>query len=135
MFNSAILDVAIGLAFIFLLVSLLVSAAAEMISGWLKWRSVYFWDGLEKLLQSPEARNELYKHPLIKGLTNVNVAAADWAGGRNGPSYIPSRTFALALVDILRQPHKVVNDLQGQLQTVIDDVTRDPLKVFASIER
>jgi len=135
MFNSAILDVAIGLVFIFLLVSLLVSAAAEMISGWLKWRSVYLWDGLEKLLQSREARNELYEHPLIKGLTKVNVAAADWAGGRNGPSYIPSRTFALALVDILRQPHKVVNDLEGRLQTVIDDVTRDPSKLFASIER
>jgi hypothetical protein len=134
MFDSAILDVAIGLAFIFLLVSLLVTAAAEILAGWLKWRSRHLWDGLEHLLQSADARSELYNHPLIKGLTGVNVAAPTWAEGRNGPSYIPSRTFALALVDILRRPHKVVNDIEQRFQKAIEDAARDPSKIFASIE-
>ncbi|MGH8490575.1 MAG: hypothetical protein ACREXS_17340 [Gammaproteobacteria bacterium] len=131
MFDSAILDVAIGLVFIFLLVSLLVSAASEALSGWLKWRSQHLWEGLEQLLQSPDARNELYNHPLVKGLARVDVVRPEWNEGRNGPSYIPSRTFALALIDILRQPHRFVDDLQQRLQSAVDD----PLKIFESLER
>lgn len=131
MFDSAILDVAIGLVFIFLLVSLLVSAASEALSGWLKWRSQHLWEGLEQLLQSRDARNELYNHPLVKGLARVAVVRPEWNEGRNGPSYIPSRTFALALIDILRQPHRFVDDLQQRLQRAVDD----PSRIFESLER
>lgn len=134
MFDSAILDVAIGLAFIFLLVSLLVTAVSEILSGWLKWRSTHLWDGLEHLLQSADARNQLYAHPLIKGLARVDIEAPDWKGGRNGPSYIPSRTFALALIDVLRRPHQAVDDLERRLQAAVADVS-DPARAFAEIER
>src|SRR6476659_2170587 len=68
MFNSPTLDVAIGLAMIFLLLSLLVSAVCEMLSGFFKWRAANLWDGIEQLLQSKDARNALYNHPLIRGL-------------------------------------------------------------------
>lgn len=134
MFNSAVLDVAIGLAFIFLLTSLLVTAAVEALAGILKWRSQHLWDGLSHLLQSQEARNELYRHPLIKGLTKTTASAGDdWAEGRNGPSYIPSRTFALALIDILRKPHEFVNDVELRLQRAVADATRDPAAALAAI--
>lgn len=135
MFDSAILDVAIGLVFIFLLVSLLVSAASEALSGWLKWRSEHLWNGLEQLLQSVDARNEVYNHPLIKGLARVDVVRPEWNKGRNGPSYIPSRTFALALIDILRQPHRFVDDLQQRLQRAVDDAVHDPSKIYESLEQ
>jgi hypothetical protein len=134
MFDSAILDVAIGLALIFLLVSLLVTAATEVLSGWLQWRSEHLWNGLEQLLQSEDARNELYNHPLIKGLARVDPVTPRWDHGRNGPSHIPSRTFAMAVIDILRQPHRFVDDLQGRLQRIADDAGHDPSTVFKSIE-
>lgn len=133
MFDSAILDVAIGLAFIFLLISLLVTAASEMLSGWLKWRSTHLWDGLERLLQSAEARNALYSHPLIKGLARVDIQRPDWNQGRNGPSYIPSRTFALALIDVLRRPHKVADDLEQRLRAAVTNIS-DPAKALASLK-
>jgi len=112
-----------------------VSAASEALSGWLKWRSEHLWKGLEQLLQSADARNEVYNHPLIKGLARVDVVRPEWNKGRNGPSYIPSRTFALALIDILRRPHRFVDDLQQRLQKTVDDAVHDPSTVFASIEQ
>jgi hypothetical protein len=133
-FDSAILDVAIGMAFIFLLVSLLVSAATEMLAGWLKWRSRHLWEGLEQLLQSAEARAEVYNHPLIKGLARVNVGAPDWKDGRSGPSYIPSRTFALAVIDVLRRPHKLLDDFGDRLQKAVS-AAADPTKVFDAFEQ
>jgi hypothetical protein len=125
MFNSPILDVAIGLAFIFLLLSLLVSALCEMLSGVFRWRAAHLWTGLEHLLQSAEARNRLYNHPLVKGLSPIGAATnlADPAykpDVSKCPSYIPSRVFALALVDVLRDlakpngtPRKL-QDLEAQ---------------------
>ena len=124
MLDSAILDVAIGLAYIFLLVSLLVTAATEALSGWLKWRSEHLWRGLEQLLQSEDARNEVYNHPLIKGLARVSVVTPEWNNGRSGPSYIPSRTFALAVIDILRRPHRFVDNLQERLLKAADTIRR-----------
>jgi len=56
MLNSPTLDVAIGLAHIFLLLSLLVSAVCEMLAEFFKWRAANLWDGIEQLLQSKEAR-------------------------------------------------------------------------------
>jgi hypothetical protein len=133
MLQSAVLDVAIGLTFIFLMVSLLVSTAAEALSGWFKWRSTHLWQGLEQLLQSADARNEIYSHPLIKGLARVNVAAPAWHNGRSGPSYIPSRTFALAVIDTLRRPQTALHDLERRVERVIQDAAGDPAGALASI--
>ena len=150
MFDSAILDVALGLAFIFLLVSLLVSALTEMLSGAMKWRSAHLWEGLENLLQSAEARNRLYEHPLIKGLARVRTervgrvarllrwrkgaapssAPHDWKNGKRGPSYIPSRTFALAMIDIIRRPHEAVIRFEGRLRGAVADAAQDPSRAL-----
>jgi hypothetical protein len=46
MLNSPTLDVAIGLAMIFLLLSLLVSAVCELLAGFLKWRAANLWEGI-----------------------------------------------------------------------------------------
>jgi hypothetical protein len=134
-FDSAILDVGIGLAFIFLIVSLLVSAAAEALSGWMKWRSQHLWAGLEQLLQSKDARDELYSHPLIKGLARVDLRIPKWNDGRNGPSYIPSRTFALAVIDILREPHRFIDELKDRLDAIADQAKSDPSKVFEALKK
>jgi hypothetical protein len=94
MFNSGILDVAIGIVFIYLLVSLIVTAVNELIAAIFKMRGRVLWQGLCTLLPSGTKKEnmaeEIYRHPLIAGLSH---------GGR--PSYIPSRTFALALLDVI----------------------------------
>ena len=94
MFGSAILDTAIGLIFIFLVVSLVVSAANELLAALFKWRANNLFLGIRQLLQDPSVTGlvtRFYEHPLIDGLSSKGKK----------PSYIPSRTFALALLDIV----------------------------------
>lgn len=87
MFGSTILDVAIGMVFVYLLVSLICSALNELIEAKLKNRSKDLERGIKSLLGDPALAASLYSHPLIKAL---------YLNGEK-PSYIPSRTFSLAL--------------------------------------
>jgi hypothetical protein len=94
MFGSTILDVAIGIVFIYLLVSLVISAINEFIAALLKSRAKNLAQGIQALLQDPSPTGwaaRLYQHPLVASLSTPN----------SKPSYIPSRTFALALLDLI----------------------------------
>jgi hypothetical protein len=94
MFGSTILDVAIAIVFIYLLVSLVVSAINEFIAALLKSRAKNLSKGIQALLQDPSQAGwvaRLYQHPLIQSLSSPN----------SKPSYIPSRAFALALLDLI----------------------------------
>jgi hypothetical protein len=94
MFGSTILDVAIGIIFIYLLVSLVISAINELIAAKLKSRATNLSQGIQALLQDPSQAGwvaKVYQHPLIQSLSQPN----------SKPSYIPSRTFALALLDLV----------------------------------
>jgi hypothetical protein len=94
MFGSTILDVAIAIVFIYLLISLVISAINELIAGLLKSRAKNLSKGIQALLQDPSQAGwvaRLYQHPLIQSLSPPN----------SKPSYIPSRTFALALLDLI----------------------------------
>ena len=93
MFNSGILDVVIGVVVIYLQLSLVCTAINELVALWLKKRAKELEKGIRGLLASQELGDKFYEHPLIKGLR---------PDGRK-PSYIPARTFSLALMDIVRR--------------------------------
>src|SRR5437667_3214123 len=97
MFGLDMLDVAIGIAFVYLLVSLLCSAIVEGAEAVLKRRAKDLEMGIKELLRDPELVARLYNHPLLNGLFKGSYSP----GMRNLPSYIPSRSFALALMDLL----------------------------------
>lgn len=101
--GSGILDVAIGLIFIYLTLSLTVTAANEMLAAWFKRRAWMLRKGIINLLDTPADAERLFQHPLIRGLSQPrsswsNVPVLRWLFAE-GPSYIPSRTFAVALLD------------------------------------
>ena len=109
MFNSAILDVAIGLVFVYLLLSLICSAVNELIEARLKMRASALERGLRELLNDPKGTGlmkQLYDHPLVSGLFQGSYDPGaigrnnHYAKGSTLPSYIPPRSFALALMDI-----------------------------------
>ncbi len=91
MFGSQILDVAIGMIFVFLLLSLMCSALNEIIEAKLKNRAKSLEIGIRNLLGNDKLANDFYDHALISGLFKNDQK----------PSYIPSRTFALALMNIV----------------------------------
>lgn len=110
MFGSNTLEVAIGIIFIFILVSTIVSALREGVEAWLKTRADYLEQGIRQLLNDPTGTGlakSFYDHPLINGLYNSGYKPgknsskpAILAKGNNLPSYIPSKNFAVALLDI-----------------------------------
>jgi hypothetical protein len=84
MFGSAILEVAIGVLFVYLLLSLLCSALSELIETFIRFRARDLKKGIKNLLHGPDLVKDFFNHPLIRPLGD-------------SPSYVPARTFSLAL--------------------------------------
>jgi len=98
MFGSTTLDIALGITFMYLLLSLVVTAVQEVIDTLIKLRAAHLAKGVEKLLGSPMAKN-FFANPLIKAFS-----PNQWFGqGTRKPSYIPSRAFAVTVLDLLAQ--------------------------------
>src|SRR5262245_25736250 len=107
MLNSGILDVAIGITFVFILISTLCSAIREGIEAFLKTRATYLEYALRELLHDRAGTGlakSFFTHPLIHGLYQddyrpgkVTAKPRPWQRGRNLPSYIPAKSFAQVL--------------------------------------
>jgi hypothetical protein len=108
MSSLELLETAIGLVFVYLLLSLICSAISEMIEGYLKMRASDLECALRELLNDPKGTglvSKLYDHPLVSGLFKGQYNPLMLRKGRYPlhtglPSYIPSRNFALALMDL-----------------------------------
>src|SRR5947209_3833362 len=71
MLGSEILEVAIGLVFVFLIASLTATTIREIIESILKTRAIHLERGLRQLLDDPDGEGvtkELFDHPLLFGL-------------------------------------------------------------------
>jgi hypothetical protein len=111
MFGSEILDVAIGVALVFLMMSFLATAIREALEGIVKARAVYLERGIRQLLDDAEGTGlarAFYEHPLIFSLFPGGYDPEDRRMfGRSLPSYIPARNFADTLIDLaIRGPVK-----------------------------
>ena len=103
MFGSEFLDIGIGVALLFLFVSLMCTAAREALETVMKSRSKDLERGIRELLDDPDRSKGLvkafYKHPLIYSLFR---GPYDEKKLSNLPSYIPSANFAGALIDMVK---------------------------------
>jgi hypothetical protein len=129
MFNSTILDVSIGIIFVYLLLSLICSAANEAIEIFLKKRSTDLERGVRELLginkaSKSELVKNLYNHPLINALflgdyENSRIRTKwRYIVGTKLPSYIPARNFSLALMDLIMRG-KSTADVKSEAKTAI----------------
>jgi hypothetical protein len=131
MFGSNILDIAIGLVFLFLLLSLICSAANELIEGMLKQRAKDLEKGITELLGDDSTKSfvrKIYDHGLVNALFRGNYATAPKS---KLPSYIPSRNFALALISIANDatnqatlPKNVKSAMDSFKQTAANDAAQ-----------
>lgn len=99
-----VLDIAIGLVFVYLLLALLCTTLNEMIATVAKRRPSFLDKGLTQMLGG-DLKRELYQHPLVSSLS------AD--AKKICPSYIPPETFSLALRDVLTGEGKSPNDMKA----------------------
>jgi hypothetical protein len=95
--GSPALEVAIGLAFVFFLLSTVVSAVTEGIAWLTKQRSKQLEKGLKGLLGDNEITKEVLGHALVQSDVRTQVKKRK----RKKPSYLSARNFSLALVDTL----------------------------------
>lgn len=119
MFGTAIIEVGIGLALIYLILSSICSVLQELYASFFSLRSATLEEGIQNLLDDPNVQDltlarlsqHVYAHPLVKKL------------GRAGakPSYVPARNFALALLDTIRKP-----DGDGVLASASQSIERLP---------
>lgn len=110
MFESQVLDVFIGLIFLFLLVSIICTTVREGIEARLKTRAAYLEYGIRGLMYDMDGKGlakMLYQHPLVFSLFSGEYERPNKTGkpgvlakGNDLPSYIPASSFALALLDL-----------------------------------
>ncbi len=90
MFDGPIIDVAIGLIFFYVVLSLICSAVQELVASVFGLRSSNLEKGIHNLLGCCYAK-KLYEHPLIKHLAKHGKK----------PSYVRPSIFAAALLDVV----------------------------------
>jgi len=113
--NSLIVDVAIGLVFVFAATAAATSAATEMVARLLGLRGEYLLRGLRSLvdgtadLDQPKATQELLGTIILRNqgqgqkekLSLETVAKPSVRERKRLPAYIPARSFSRAVVDML----------------------------------
>jgi len=141
MFGSAIVEVVIGLAFVYFILSVIASHLNELIAGALGWRAAGLERGLRALLADvPGLADSVWQHGLVSGLSSKP--------GR-GPSYVPSTNFAMALIATLAADDQAPIEAQSirtlvtalppsnvrqVLLTIINDSAGDMNRIRAGIE-
>jgi hypothetical protein len=114
MFGSNVLDVAIGVIFVFLFLSLTCTVINEAISSVINKRGKNLFEGVKNLLNDPEftgLAQQVYNHGMVD---SISRDAANPAKLNRLPSYMPAANFSLALLDILGA-RGVVAAAQGDL--------------------
>ena len=122
MFNSTVLDVAVGLIFTFLALSLVVSAFVEAIASIMKWRSTTLLQGMKDLLNDPQFNGlarEIYNHALVD--PRDGGSAQTEHDLKYPPAYIQPKQFADALIDLTQ----LTKDSPDRIKSTIDANVRD----------
>ena len=94
---APVFEVLIGLFFLYLILSLIVSAINESISGLFGRRSRYLEKGITSLLGAG-LTGDFFNEPLIRSLSNDDARLKY----KKKPSYISASTFTETVVDLLR---------------------------------
>lgn len=92
MFDHIIVEVALGLAAVYLVFSLLCSTLVEFLSGVFSLRGKQLERGIHYLMEDEALTKNLLQHPLLSKLSDKYRKA----------SYIPSENFRIALIDSLQ---------------------------------
>lgn len=88
---TTIIQVAIGIIFVWVILAVITSQVQEWVASIFAWRASFLEDAVEQMLGNPEVKNKVYNHPLIQGLYSN--------GGKRKPAGIPQDKFALVLFE------------------------------------
>src|ERR1043165_438174 len=102
MFGSNILEVAIGLIFIYLLYSLLATSINEAIASYFGWRAENLKKAINRMLDDDSGDTSLstkfYQEPLIKYLGESSFFGVI----KRKPAYLSAQNFSKNVMDLLK---------------------------------
>ena len=135
------LDVTIGLAVIYLGLSVVASATLEVIANLRRSRAAYLRLALQRMLDGStdsgavahrsDTTNRVLSHPLIANLSQpIGPFSQFLFRAKDGPAYLSSERFAEALLDILK-----TDSGRENINAAIDALPHDRLKVALSALR
>jgi hypothetical protein len=131
MFDTPVINVAIGLVFCFAAVSLAASTVTEGLASLVKLRANTLVTGIQAMLNDPKFKGlalQLYQHALVhpQGDGGISSNSRWWTYG--GPSYIRSENFATALVDVLQQTPGDLAQMKASIAALPDPQIRQLLE-------
>ncbi len=115
---QALLEIAIGLIFIWLVLSLAAMYLQDWLVTALRWRSNLLEAAIRNLLGNDvELTQAFYNHPLILAL-HSGEKGARFFDRYQRPSYIPSSQFSMALFDIIITAGSQASVIQKHMQVL-----------------
>ena len=114
------LNVAIGVSFIYMILSLLISELQENLTALLEIRAISLRGSLINLLEGKDKYDNPEKAEIMLALYNTSLLKSLNQGRENskGPSYIPKEIFSAALLEVLKTRYQL--DINNQDN--IDDI-------------
>ena len=111
MFNSTIIEVAIGLVLIYLVLGLICTSINEYIAQLLALRAENLSEAIYGMFDGPDRyriAEDIYDHPLVRSLSRKQFGVGVLDGFKVGeiekyPSSIPPDIFSAVLIDLLQQ--------------------------------
>jgi hypothetical protein len=136
MLGSDILDIAIAVVCLFLVLSLICSAANELIEALWKSRCKYLEKGIIELVgEGPggDFVSQIYNHGVVNALFRGRYGKTP---RRELPSYIPAPNFALALLSIARKTDeaKLPDNVRSALKSFRETAGNNEEELQKSIE-
>ncbi len=137
---GAIVEVAIGLIFVWIVLSLTIIQIQEWINVRLDKRARDMEEAIHEMLANPNLKAQFYDHPVIRGLTSKKrkepsripawlyrypILRGFTKEIRKLPSYIPSQQFSLALFDIAITAGTESSLIQQGLLKIRDDLENE----------
>jgi hypothetical protein len=115
LFSTTILEVALGLVFVYLTLGLVCTAIGEAVNAIFALRANTLQKAIGTMLEDDKLRDRFYAHPLVRTLRASDDAL---------PSYVPTETFARVMIDLTVGPPgaepRGLEDLRKALATLPD---------------
>lgn len=141
---GAIVDVAIGIIFVWIVLSLSTIQIQEWITTALDKRAKDLEKAIHEILANPNLKSQFYDHPVIRGMTSRKRREPSKVPAwfyrypllrgftrekRKLPSYIPSQQFVRALFDIAVTANTESSLIQQGILKLRDDLNSDRSKL------
>ena len=125
---GVLVEVVIGLTLTYLIISLICTVINEFFASVLKLRAAGLQKGIEEIIDDDQLKQAFLQAGIIK--------MAGRASGKKGPSYMPSRTFALGLLDALdpKKPvssHRTAKSIAAAINKLPKSLIKDTLSTLA----